>query len=71
METKSGDHREITHGIGLKSHKLTSYPTLKHIVHIQVVSENLKGMGEAAIHGAKSLHTREDNIMPVVNGWIV
>ena len=29
--------------------------------------KNLKGMGEAAIHGAKSLHTREDNIMPVVN----
>ena len=32
--------------------------------------KNLKGMGEAAVHGAKSLHTREDNIMPVVNGWI-
>ena len=32
--------------------------------------KNLKGMGEAAIHGAKSLHTKEDNIMPVVNGWI-
>ena len=32
--------------------------------------KNLKGMGEAAIYGAKSLHTREDNIMPVVNGWI-
>ena len=30
--------------------------------------KNLEGMGEAAIHGAKSLHTREDNIMPVVNG---
>ena len=27
-------------------------------------------MGEAAVYGAKSLHTREDNIMPVVNGWI-
>ena len=24
--------------------------------------KNLEGMGEAAIHGAKSLHTREDNI---------
>ena len=32
--------------------------------------KNLEGMGEVAIHGAKSLHTREDNIMPVVNGWI-
>ena len=30
--------------------------------------KNLKGMGEAAIHRAKSLHTKEDNIMPVVNG---
>ena len=32
--------------------------------------KNLEGMGGAAIHRAKSLHTREDNIMPVVNGWI-
>ena len=32
--------------------------------------KNLKGMGEAAVHGAKSLHSREDNIMPIVNGWI-
>ena len=32
--------------------------------------KNLEGMGEAAVHGAKSLHTRKDNIMPVVNGWI-
>ena len=32
--------------------------------------KNLEGIGEADIHGAKSLHTREDNIMPVVNGWI-
>ena len=32
--------------------------------------KNLKGMGEAAVRGAKSLHTREDNNMPVVNGWI-
>ena len=32
--------------------------------------KNLEGMGEAAVHGAKSLHTREDNIMPVVNRWI-
>ena len=32
--------------------------------------ENLEGMGEVAVHGAKSLHTREDNIMPIVNGWI-
>ena len=30
--------------------------------------KNLKGIGEAAICAAKSLHTREDNIMPVVNG---
>ena len=32
--------------------------------------KNLEGMDEAAVHGAKSLHTKEDNIMPVVNGWI-
>ena len=32
--------------------------------------KNLEGMGEAVVHGAKSLLTREDNIMPVVNGWI-
>ena len=32
--------------------------------------KNLEGMGEAAVHGAKSLHTREDNIILVVNGWI-
>ena len=32
--------------------------------------KNLEVMGEVAVHGAKSLHTREDNIMPVVNGWI-
>ena len=30
--------------------------------------KNLEGMGEAAVHRAKSLHTREDNIMPFVNG---
>ena len=33
--------------------------------------KNLEGMGEAIVHGAKGLHTREDNIMPVVNGWIL
>ena len=32
--------------------------------------KNLEGMGEAAVHGAKSLHTRENNIMPIVDGWI-
>ena len=32
--------------------------------------KNLEDMGEDAIYGAKSLHTIEDNIMPVVNGWI-
>ena len=32
--------------------------------------KNLEGIGEVAVHGAKSLHTREDNIMPIVNGWI-
>ena len=32
--------------------------------------KNLEGMSEATVHGAKSLHTREDNIMPIVNGWI-
>ena len=32
--------------------------------------KNLVGMGGAVVYRAKSLHTREDNIMPVVNGWI-
>ena len=32
--------------------------------------KNLEGIGEAAVHGAKSLHTKEDDNMPVVNGWI-
>ena len=32
--------------------------------------KNLEGMGEATVHGAKSLHTKEDNIMTVVNEWI-
>ena len=30
--------------------------------------KNLEGIGEATIHGAKSLCTIEDNIMLVVNG---
>ena len=33
--------------------------------------ENLEGMSEAPVHGIKSLHTREDNIMLIVNGWIL
>ena len=33
--------------------------------------KNLKSMGEAAIYGAKSLHTKDDNIMSVVNEWIL
>ena len=32
--------------------------------------KNLEGMSETVVHGAKSLHTREDNIMQVLNGWI-
>ena len=32
--------------------------------------KNLEGIGEVAVHRAKSLHTKEDNIMPVVNEWI-
>ena len=32
--------------------------------------KNLKGMDEVAVYVVKSLHTKEDNIMPVVNGWI-
>ena len=32
--------------------------------------KNLKGMGEATVHGAKSLQTKEDNIMLVVNECI-
>ena len=33
--------------------------------------KNLEGMSETAIHGAKSLHSKEDNIMPIMNGWIL
>ena len=32
--------------------------------------KNLKGMGKAVVHGTRNLHAKEDNIMPVVNGWI-
>ena len=32
--------------------------------------KNLEDIGETTVHGAKSLHIREDNIMPIVNGWI-
>ena len=32
--------------------------------------KNLESMGETAVYRAKSLHTRENNIMSVVNGWI-
>ena len=32
--------------------------------------KNFESMGEATVHRAKSLHTKEENIMPVVNGWI-
>ena len=32
--------------------------------------KNLEGMGEAVVHGVKSLYTREDNIMSIVNRWI-
>ena len=32
--------------------------------------KNLKSMSEAVVHGAKSLHIRDDNIMPVMNKWI-
>ena len=32
--------------------------------------QNVESMGEAAAYGAKRLHTTEDNIMPIVNGWI-
>ena len=32
--------------------------------------KNLEGIGEATVYRVKSLLTREDNIIPVVNGWI-
>ena len=32
--------------------------------------KNLEGIDEVAVHEAKSLHTRDDNIMPIMNGWI-
>ena len=31
--------------------------------------KNLEGIGEATVYRVKSLLTREDNIIPVVNGW--
>ena len=33
--------------------------------------KNIEGLDEVTVHGAKSLHTREDNIMSIVNGWIL
>ena len=35
------------------------------------VRQNLEGIGEATTHGTKRLHTKEDNIMPIVNGQIL
>ena len=32
--------------------------------------KNLEGISKVAVHRAKSLHTREDNIMPIMDGWI-
>ena len=32
--------------------------------------KNLEGMGEVTVHEAKSLHTKDDNIIPIVNEWI-
>ena len=32
--------------------------------------KTLRVLGEATVYGDKSLHTKKDNIMPVVNGWI-
>ena len=32
--------------------------------------QNLEGMSEATVHGAKRLHIIEDNIMLVMNVWI-
>ena len=32
--------------------------------------QNLEGMSKATAHGVKRLHAREDNIMPIVHGWI-
>ena len=32
--------------------------------------KNLEGIGETSVHRAKSLHIRENNIMPIVNWWI-
>ena len=32
--------------------------------------KNLQGIGGATIYGARRLHTRKDNIMPIMNGWI-
>ena len=36
--------------------------------------QNFEGIGEIATHGAKRLHTRNDNIMPIANerlAWLV
>ena len=35
-----------------------------------VGEKNLEGMDKATALKAKRLHTREDNIMPIVNRWI-
>ena len=32
--------------------------------------KNLENMGEATAYGTGRLHTKEDNMMLVVNGWI-
>ena len=32
--------------------------------------KNLEGMGKVTVHRVKNLHTRDDNIMPIVNEWI-
>ena len=32
--------------------------------------KNFESISEAVVLGAKSLHIREGNIVPVVNGWI-
>ena len=35
------------------------------------VRQNLEGIDKATTYGTKRLHTKEENIMPIVNGWIL
>ena len=56
--------------MGLRDHMQERPYLTRSLCYLWGGEKNLEGTGEAAVHGAKSLHTREDNIMLVVNGCI-